>query len=67
MLATTALPNVMPVIRTSDSKIRWMNMTEYLQRRSTVSEPVNQIVFDGEPLTANSLREMRDRLMPPTS
>jgi hypothetical protein len=51
---------VMLVIRTSDREIRWMNVTEYLKRQK---EEVKQIVFDGEPFTAESLRKMRDMVL----
>jgi hypothetical protein len=58
---------VMLVIRTSDGKIRWMNVTEYLKQHSKSSKDgkqVRQIVFDGEPFTAPNLQKMRDRLIP---
>ena len=56
---------VLLVIRTSDGRIRWMNVTEYLKRESdSEKKPVKQIVFDGEPFTAKSLQKMRDRLIP---
>jgi small GTP-binding protein len=51
---------VMLVIRTSEGGIRWMNVTEYLQKQSKV---VKQIVFDGEPFTAQSLWRLRDRVL----
>jgi hypothetical protein len=51
---------VMLVIRTSDGQIRWMNVTDYLQK---VQSARNQIVFDGEPLTALSVVRLRDRLL----
>jgi hypothetical protein len=54
----------MLVIRTSDGKIRWMNVTEYLNLHSKGGKRVKQIVFDGEPFTAPSLQKMRDRLIP---
>lgn len=50
---------VMLVIRTSDGEIRWMNVTDYLQRSS---KGTKQVVFDGEPLTALSLVRLRDRI-----
>ena len=57
---------VMLVIRTSDAKIRWMNVTEYLKRASrNGTKAVRQIVFDGEPFTVASLLKMRDRVIPP--
>jgi hypothetical protein len=55
---------VMLVIRTSDGKIRWMNVTEYLKHHSAGGKKVTQIVFDGEDFTAPNLQKMRDRLIP---
>ena len=52
--------DVMLVIRTSDGEIRWMNVTDYLKRHPRA----RQVVFDGEPFTARSVRELRDRLFP---
>ena len=51
---------VMLVIRTSDGVIRWMNVTDYLQKQS---KAVKQIVFDGEPFTATNLWRMRERVL----
>jgi len=51
---------VMLVIRTSDGKIRWMNVTGYLQQYCTATK---QIVFDGEPFTAPNVAKMRDRVL----
>ena len=55
---------VMLVIRTSDGKIRWMNVTDYLKRHSTGGKKVKQIIFDGEPFTAPNLQKVRDTLIP---
>ena len=52
--------SVMLVIRTSDEKIRWMNITEYLKRKGHITK---QIEFDGEPFTAESLCRLRKRLL----
>jgi len=52
---------VMLVIRTSDGTIRWMNVTEYLQKQRR--KQVKQIVFKGEPFTAQALQRMRDRML----
>jgi hypothetical protein len=52
---------VMLVIRTSDSSIRWMDVSAYLKGKKNVKH----IVFDGEPFTALNLQRMRDRLMGP--
>jgi small GTP-binding protein len=51
---------VMLVIRTSDGQIRWMNVTDYLQRQGKTAK---QIIFDGEPFTALSVSRLRDRLL----
>jgi hypothetical protein len=50
----------MLVIRTSDGKIRWMNVSEYLRK---AGKGTKQIVFDGEPFTALNLRKLGDRLL----
>jgi hypothetical protein len=52
---------VMLVIRTSDGTIRWMNVTEYLQKQGR--KQVKQVVFNGEPFTAKALRQLRDRIL----
>jgi small GTP-binding protein len=51
---------VMLVIRTSDKKIRWMNVTEFLKKHGPGKK---QIVFDGDPFTARSLLQIRDRFI----
>lgn len=51
---------VMLVIRTSDGRIRWMNVTDYLQSRK---KGTKKIVFEGEPFTALNLSRLRDKLM----
>ena len=51
---------VMLVIRTSDGKIRWMDVTAYLQQHGTDTK---QIVFEGEPFTAPNVARLRDRLL----
>jgi hypothetical protein len=56
---------VMLVIRTSDGTIRWMDVSGYLKRESRGGKRVTQIVFEGEPLTALSLRRIRDEMLPP--
>jgi len=55
----------MLVIRTSDGVIRWMDVSEYLKRESAGGREVKQIVRDGEPFTALSLRHLRTRLLGP--
>jgi len=57
---------VMLVIRTSDGKIRWMDVSEYLGRESEGGKMVvKQIVFEGEALTAASLLRMREKILGP--
>ncbi len=51
--------DVMLVIRTSDGKIRWMNVTEHLKKHGTETK---QIIFEGEPFTAPNLVKFRDSL-----
>ena len=52
---------VMLVIRTSDGTIRWMNVTEYLRKQGR--KQVKQIVFKGEPFTAQTLQRLRDSVL----
>jgi Domain of unknown function (DUF4365) len=55
---------VMLVIRCSDRTIRWMEVSSYLKRESaSASKPVTQIVFDGEPFSAQSVRRRRDEAL----
>jgi len=51
---------VMLVIRSSDGKIRWMNITEYLKRHGASTK---QVVFEGEAFTAPNVALMRNRLL----
>ena len=51
---------VMLVIRTSDGKIRWMNVTEYLQKHG---KETRQIVFKGEPFTAPNVVKLRSKIL----
>ncbi len=51
---------VMLVVRTSDGRIRWMNVTERLESLGAYTK---QIEFDGEPFTALNLQRMRDKLV----
>jgi len=48
------------VIRTSDSQIRWMNVTYYLRRHG---KNTKQIVFEGEAFTALNVARMRERVV----
>ena len=52
---------VMLVIRTSDGRIRWMNVTDYLLEHG---KDTKQIVFEGEPFTALNVVRRRDGLLP---
>ena len=57
---------VMLAIRTPDGTIRWMDVSEYLKAESQQSEePITQVIFEGEPLTALSLLKLRAKILPP--
>jgi hypothetical protein len=51
---------VMLVIRTSDGRIRWMNVTDYLREHG---KDTKQIVFQGEPFTALNVVRKRGELL----
>ena len=51
---------VMLVIRSSDGKIRWMNITEYLQHHGVGTK---KVVFEGEGFTAPNVALMRNRIL----
>ena len=51
---------VMLVIRSSDGRIRWMNVTAYLKRHGADTK---QIVFEGEAFTAPHVALMRNRFL----
>ena len=53
----------MLVVRTSDGRIRWMDVRAYLQREHDAGREVKQIVFNGEPFTAATVRMMRDKVL----
>jgi len=53
---------VMLVVRTSDESIRWMNVTSYLRRQQDGAS-TKKVLFEGESLTATSLRQMRERVL----
>jgi hypothetical protein len=53
----------MLVVRTSDERIRWMDVKAYLEREHTAGREVKQIVFDGEPFTAKSLLDLRKKYL----
>jgi WD40 repeat protein len=54
---------VMLVVRTSDGRIRWMDVRAYLQREHDAGRKVKQIVFNGEPFTAKALLELRKQYL----
>lgn len=54
---------VMLVVRTSDGKIRWMDVRDYLRRERDAGRAVKQIAFDGEPFTAAAVRAVRDKIL----
>jgi HEAT repeat protein/energy-coupling factor transporter ATP-binding protein EcfA2 len=49
---------VLLVVRTSDGRIRWMDVREYLRRHGT---HIRKIEFQGEPFTRESVEQMRFR------
>jgi small GTP-binding protein len=51
---------VMLVVRASDGQIRWMNVTDYLNRNGLKSL---WNVFEGEPFTALNLLKLREKLL----
>jgi hypothetical protein len=50
---------VMLVVRTSDGRIRWMDVRAYLRRERDAGRAVKQIAFKGEPFTADAVRALR--------
>jgi hypothetical protein len=54
---------VMLVVRTSDGRIRWMDVRAYLQRERDAGRKVKQIVFHGEPFTAASVLAAREKAL----
>ncbi|MET0648801.1 MAG: DUF4365 domain-containing protein [Pyrinomonadaceae bacterium] len=52
---------VMLVARAPDGAIRWMNVTDYLNRQGAKTR---QVVFDGEPFTALNVARLRDKMFP---
>jgi hypothetical protein len=54
---------VMLVVRTSDGRIRWMDVRAYLRREHDAGREVKQIVFHGEPFTATAVRAVRDKIL----
>ena len=55
---------VLLVIRTSDGEVRWMEICDYLKRKSDDGKKqVRQIVFEGERFDVMSVRRWRDRAL----
>jgi len=54
---------VMLVVRTSDGRIRWMDVRAYLQQELDAGRAIKQIVFNGEPFTADTVRTKRDEIL----
>lgn len=52
---------VMVVIRTSDGRIRWMNVTEYIQKHPDAGD---SILFEGDEFTPLTVEKMRKKLYP---
>ena len=54
----------MLVIRNSDGRIRWMDVTAYLRRaRTQTPEDQKRISFEGEAFNVVNVARMRDRLL----
>ncbi len=53
----------MLVIRTSDGRIRWMDVSAYLKTNRTARGDVRQVVFEGEMFDAMSVRRWRDKVL----
>ena len=55
---------VLLVIRTSDGEVRWMEIRDYLKRKSAGGKkPVKQIVFEGERFDVMSVRRWREKAL----
>jgi len=50
----------MLVIRTSDGRIRWMNVTDYLKEHG---RKIQMIVFQGQPFTAPDVVRKRAEIL----
>jgi small GTP-binding protein len=58
---------VMLVIRTSDGRIRWMNVSSYLREQEHRTKKLPKLIaFDGQPFTALNLQRLRDELIVPS-
>lgn len=51
------------VIRTSDGEVRWMEIRDYLARKSDHGKSMTQIEFNGEPFDVTSVRRWRDKAL----
>ncbi len=56
----------MLVIRTSDGRIRWMDISAYLKRESAARTKATQIAFDGAPFDALRVQELRSEALKKT-
>ena len=55
---------VLLVIRTSDGEVRWMEVRDWLKRKSNNGKkPVKQIVFEGERFDVISVRRWREKVL----
>ena len=55
---------VMLVIRNSAGETRWMDVSAYLRRESrNGKKPLKQVVFQGEPFDAMSVRRWRAQVL----
>jgi len=55
---------VLLVIRNSEGEIRWMEVRDWLKRKSdNGKKPVTQIIFEGERFDVMSVRRWRDKVL----
>lgn len=54
---------VMLVIRASDGEIRWMDVSDYLKRKSAAVTKVTRIVFEGERFDVMSIQRWRKKVL----
>lgn len=55
---------VMLVVRNSKGEIRWMNVSDYLQKENNMNgKPITQIIFKGEPFNAASIHRWRNKML----
>ena len=53
---------VMLVIRTSDGVIRWMNISEYLNKKIKIQNEIKEIIFSGEEFTKNNIIRLKNKV-----